>query len=158
THHGGHGLDRQSLAGLVAVGALLALCVMAGGSSQESGAGVLAAQLMSLPLLAWAGWRLLRGAPGPSETYVYAWLAFAAMLVAIPALRAVLPASLAAGAAREGLAADLALFGPSEPARWSLVPAASRDGAFHLLPALAIFAMTLSLPHAAQRRLAQLVV
>ncbi|MBJ6978106.1 O-antigen ligase family protein [Luteimonas sp. MC1895] len=158
THHGGHALDRQSLAGLVAVGALLALCVVTGGSSQESGAGVFAAQLMSLPVLGWAGWRLLRGTHQTSPTYLYAWLAFAVVLFAIPALQALLPGSVAGGEGRQALAADLAQFGGGAPARWSLAPGASRDAAFHLLPGLAIFAMVLSLPHAAQRRLAQLVV
>ena len=53
-------LDGQARMGLLAVCVLLALCVMTGGSSQESSVGALAAQLLALPLLAWAGWRLLR--------------------------------------------------------------------------------------------------
>ena len=156
--HGGHRLDPQSRAGLVAACVLLALCVVAGGSSQESGAGVFAAQLIALPLLGWAGWRLLHGGRVTPDLHLHAWLAFAAVLFAIPVLQAVLPASLAGGEGRAALATDLALFNVAGPERWSLAPAASRAAAFQLLPALAIFAMALSLPHAAQRRIAQLIV
>ncbi|HEY4530696.1 MAG TPA: O-antigen ligase family protein [Luteimonas sp.] len=158
SEHGAHRLDPQSRVGLVAVCMLLALCVVSGGSSQESGAGVLAAQLIALPLLAWAGWRLLHGGRDTSGLHLHAWLAFASVLFAIPMLQAALPASLAGGEGRAALAADLALFDVARPGRWSLAPAASRAAAFQLLPALAIFAMALSLPHAAQRRLAQLIV
>lgn len=158
THHGGRSLDLQSRAGLVAVCALLVLCVVSGGSSQESGAGVFAAQLLALPMLGWAGWRLLHAAPRGPDPHPYAWLAFAALLFAIPVLQAVLPAGMAGGEGREALAADLTQFGVVAPSRWSLAPAASLAAAFHLLPALAIFAMVVSLPHTAQRRLAQLVV
>ncbi len=156
---GGHRLDPGARVGLLAVGALLALCVVTGGSSQEAGPGVFAAQLLSLPLLAWAGWRLLGRPTAPSTAWpAVAWGAFALLLVTIPLLQAVLPAEVAGGEGRAALAADLAQFGAAAPARWSLSPAASLAGAFHLLPALAIFAMTLSLPRAAQRRLAQLLI
>ncbi|TWT21080.1 O-antigen ligase family protein [Luteimonas marina] len=148
-------LDARTRTGLIAVGVLLVLCVIAGGSSQESGIGVLAAQLLALPLLAWAGWRLLRR---PGSAIHVAWLVFALMLVAIPLLQALLPASVAGGEGRTSLARDLAVFGMAGPSRWSLAPAASRAAGFTLLPALAIFAMTLALPRAAQRHLAQLVV
>lgn len=158
THHGGRSLDLQSRAGLVAACALLVLCVVSGGSSQESGAGVFAAQLLALPMLGWAGWRLLHAAPRGPDPHPYAWLAFAALLFAVPVLQAVLPAGMAGGEGRTALAADLTQFGVDAPSRWSLAPAASLAAAFHLLPALAIFAMALSLPHTAQRRLAQLVV
>ena len=158
THHGGHSLDLQSRAGLVAVCALLVLCVVSGGSSQESGAGVFAAQLLALPMLGWAGWRLLHATPRAVNPHPYAWLAFAGLLFAIPVLQSVLPAGMAGGEGRAALAADLGQFGVDAPSRWSLAPAASLAAAFHLLPALAIFAMALSLPAAAQRRLAQLIV
>ena len=157
-HHGAHRLDVQSRAGLAAACLLLALCVLAGGSSQESGAGVLAAQLIALPVLGWAAWRLLHRQRVPADLHLHAWLAFAALLFAIPLLQATLPSWLAGGEGRAALAADLALFDAAAPDRWSLAPTASRAAAFQLLPALAIFAMALSLPHAAQRRLAQLIV
>ena len=157
-HHGGHTHDLQSRAGLMAACALLVLCVVSGGSSQESGAGVFAAQLLALPLLGWAGWRLLHATPRAANPHRYAWLAFAGLLFAIPVLQSVLPAGMAGGEGRTALAADLGRFGVEAPSRWSLAPAASLAAAFHLLPALAIFAMALSLPAAAQRRLAQLVV
>ncbi|MGY1529595.1 O-antigen ligase family protein [Luteimonas sp. A649] len=148
-------LDLQARMGLAAACVLVALCVMTGGSSQESSGGDFVAQLLALPLLAWAGWRLLRRPGSPVHG---AWLAFAVALVAIPLLQAVLPASVAGGAGRAALAGDLAQFGAQAPAHWSLAPAATRAALFHLLPALAVFAMVLSLPHAAQRRVVQLVV
>lgn len=153
-HHQGMP-DTQAHAGLWAVGVLLALCVMTGGSSQQSGTGDFAAQLLSLPLLAWAGWRLMQH---PVHHSWRPWLAFAALLLAIPLLQSLLPASLAGGEGRVALAGDLAQFGTSAPQHWSLAPIASRGAAFTLLPALAIFAMVLSLPRAAHRRLAQLLV
>lgn len=157
-HHQGR-LDLQARAGLVAACALLTLCVMAGGSSQASGSGVFAAQLLSLPLLAWGGWRLLSRGAGAAHTYLYAaWFAFAAALIALPLLQAWLPGALAGGEGRAALAADLEQFGVAAPAHWSLAPAASRAAAFQLLPALALFALVVSLPRAAQRRLAQLIV
>lgn len=150
-----HAPVRTPRAGLVATGALLVLCLSSGGSSQESGAGVFAAQLLALPLLAWAGWRLLHERPGATGL---AWLAFAAVLAALPLLQALLPDAVAGGAGRAALEADLARFDLPPPARWSLAPVASLEAFFHLLPALAVFAMTLSLPRAAHRALAQLVV
>lgn len=148
-------LEGQARAGLVAACALLALCALTGGSSMESGPGESAAQLLSLPLLAWAGWRLLQRPGGPVTA---AWLAFAALVLAIPLLQSLLPGGLAGGEGREALARDLAAFGIQAPDRWSLAPAASRAAALSLLPALALFAMALSLPRAAHRRLAQMVV
>ncbi|HRP87582.1 MAG TPA: O-antigen ligase family protein [Gammaproteobacteria bacterium] len=148
-------LDQQARAGLLAVAMLLVLCLATGGSSQESGSGVFAAQLLSLALLAWAGWRLLHG---PGGAVRIAWLAFALALVALPLLQSLLPGAVAGGAGRTALADDLSAFGIAAPARWSLTPVASREAAFHLLPALAVFAMAMALPAAAHRRLAQLVV
>ncbi|MEN1972603.1 O-antigen ligase family protein [Luteimonas sp. MJ204] len=147
--------DRPARAGLAAACGLLVLCMMSGGSSQESGAGTFIAQLLALPLLAWAGWLLLKR---PAGAVQLAWLAFAAALVAIPLLQAVLPAAVAGGRGRVALVQDLALFGVDAPAHWSLAPAATRAAGFQLLPALAIFAMALALPRAAHRRLAQLIV
>src|SRR5690606_1965212 len=79
-------------------------------------------------------------------------------VVVIPALQSLLPASVAGGAGRTALAADLAQFGVQAPEYWSLLPSASRAAFFYLLPGLAIFALALSLPCAAHRKLAQLVV
>ncbi|MEN1957901.1 O-antigen ligase family protein [Luteimonas changyuni] len=153
THDGT--LDLQGRMGLASVCVLLALCVMTGGSSQESGGGEFAAQLLALPLLAWAGWRLLRQPGGAIHAI---WLALAAVLVAIPLLQSLLPGGMGTGTGRAALVGDLAQFGVDGPKRWSLAPAATRSAAFYLLPALAIFAMVLSLPRAAHRRLAQLIV
>src|SRR5690606_21197951 len=146
THDGT--LDLQGRMALASVCVLLALRVMTGGSSQESGGGEFAAQLLALPLLAWAGWRLLR----QRGTAIHGiWLALAVVLVAIPLLPSLLPGGMGAGTGRAALAGDLAQFGVDGPTRWSLAPAATRAAAFQLLPALAIFAMALSLPRAAHR-------
>lgn len=142
-------------AGLVAAGLLLVLCVIAGGSSQEAGSGVFAAQLLALPLSAWSAWLLLRH--GVQRLHV-AWLAFGVVLVAIPFLQSVLPAWPGEGEGRAGLARDLGLFGVDAPSRWSLAPAASAAAGFKLLPALGLFLATLALPVSAHRRLAQLIV
>ena len=148
-------LDPAARAALVACCALLVLCVAAGGSSQEQGTGVFVARLAALPLIAWGAWRLLHEPGGPVR---HAWLAFAALVFALPLLQALAPAGLAGGDGRDALARDLALVGAAAPAHWSLAPVASLEAAFALLPALALFLLALGLPRAALRRLAQLVV
>ena len=152
--HHTRSLGPQALAGLAAAALLLALCLLAGGSSQERGGGVLAAQLLALPALAWAGWQLLRHPGGATQA---AWLAFAAVLVAIPLLQVLLPA-VAGGEGHAALARDLAQFGIAAPAHPSLAPAATAAAGFQLLPALAVFALALALPSAAHRRLVQLLI
>jgi O-antigen ligase len=155
-HHRHGRLDPQVRAGLGATGALLVLAVLSGGSSQQASAAEFPLQLLALPLLAWAGWLLLkRGGAGGIR---FAWLAFAAAIVAIPLLQALLPASVAGGEGRTALARDLAQFGVPAPSHWSLAPAASRAAAFGLLPALALFAMAMVLPRQANRRLLQVIV
>lgn len=143
-------------ASLVAVAVLMVLCVATGGSSQESGTGLFVAQLLSLPLIGWAGYQLLlRRRQGALQ---WTWIALALVVVAIPLLQLLpLPADLGSEG-RSALAADLAAFGVQAPTRWSLLPGATRDAALVLLPAMAVFALTLALPAEAQRRLAQLVV
>lgn len=152
--HQQRALAPQARIGLAAAGLLLALCLLAGGSSQESGAGVLLVQLLALPALAWAGWQLLQRPAGPVHL---AWLAFAAALVAIPLLQVLMPGAMG-GEGRADLTRDLARFGIAAPAHWSLAPSATAAAGFQLLPALAVFALALTLPTAAHRRLVQLVI
>lgn len=149
-------LDGSATARLAAASLLLMLCLVAGGSSQQSGTGLLVAQALSLPLIAWAGWHLLHQRLDGTRL---AWLLFAGAVLAIPLLQAWLPAAVAgSGAGRAGLSADLALFGVETPARWSLAPVASLDAALYLLPALAVLGLSLGLPSAAQRVLAQVIM
>ncbi|MBB1472243.1 O-antigen ligase family protein [Luteimonas sp. MC1782] len=147
---------------MAAVVALLVLSLVAGGSSQESAGGVFAARLLALPLIAWGGWLLLRqGAADATHragAVQWAWLLFLAALVAIPLLQLWLPGAMAGGEGRAALGHDLQRFGAEAPAHWSLAPAATRDAGFALMPALAVFALTLALPTQAQRRLAVVVV
>lgn len=156
------GLRGRDAAALAAVVALLVLSLVAGGSSQESGSGVSAARLLALPLIAWGGYLLLRdrahGAAATAGLVSWAWLAFIATVVAIPLLQLWLPGAMAGGEGRAALVQDMAHFGVDAPAHWSLAPAATCDAGFALLPALAVFALTLALPTQAQRRLAVVVV
>ena len=134
-------------ASLAAVVLLLGLSLATGGSSQEPGAGALATQVLAVPALGWAGWQLLQG--GRLGRLAWAWLASAAMLMAIPLLQ-LLPMQ-AGGEARAALASDLALFGVAVPSRVSVLPSATAGAAMSLLPALAVFALTLGLPASARR-------
>ena len=156
------GLRGRDTAALAAVVALLALSLMTGGSSQESGGGVFAARLLALPLIAWGGWRLVHDraqeTARPMALVSGAWLLFIAVLVAIPLLQLWLPGTVAGGEGRAALAQDLLGFGVAAPAHLSLSPVATRDSAFALLPALALFALTLVLPTRAQRGLAVALV
>src|SRR5690606_32753876 len=65
---------------LILASLLLLIALFSGGSSQESGVGVLALQFLSLPVLAWAAWQHARGmaAPGPWQ-----WTALAIAILAI---------------------------------------------------------------------------
>nr|WP_255492265.1 O-antigen ligase family protein [Luteimonas sp. MC1825] len=141
---------------------MLVLSLVAGGSSQESGGGVFTARLLALPLIAWGSWLLLAKRSSDvahrAGNVQWAWLLFVAALVAIPLLQLWLPGSLAGGEGRDALSRDLQGFGVHAPAHWSLAPAATREAGFALLPALAVFVLTLALPTQAQRRLAMVVV
>lgn len=133
---------------------LLAVSVATGGSSQESGVGLLLAQWLSLPLIAWAGYLLLSG-PAPGIV-TRAWLVLAAALLAVPLLQ-LLPLQ-GGGAGRAALADDLALFGVEGAARLSLLPGATLASAVFLLPALAVFGLVLVLPAHARRWVAAAIV
>ena len=150
----GHKIPAATAVALAAALALLAVSGSTGGSSQESGAGVLVAQWLSLPLIAWAGYQLLSG-PGPG-TAAKAWLILAAALLAVPLLQLLpLPGG---GAGRAALVEDLALFGVEGPSRVSLLPGATLASAVFLLPALAMFALVLVLPGRARRWVAPAIV
>lgn len=130
---------------------LLAWALLTGGSSQQSGPGLLALQLLSLPCLAWLAWQHLRGHARP---WPWQWAALAVAILAIPLLQLIpLPGSLATtGEARTLLASDLAAAGAPGIAHATLDPHPTRSAFFLLLPALAAFGLAATLP-ARQARL-----
>ena len=151
--HRTHPNARINFAG---VAVLLTLAVFTGGSSQESGTGVLILQFAALPALAWLAWQHLQG---HARAWPWQWTAFAAALLAIPLLQLLpLPQSIASiGEARALLQADLAAAGAPAATRATLDPAATRASLHALLPALAVFGLVLALPTHLHRRLAWLI-
>ncbi|MEN1925789.1 O-antigen ligase family protein [Luteimonas qiangzhengi] len=138
-----------------AAAALLLIALFSGGSSQESGIGVVVLQLASLAGIAWLAAQHLRGqiAPWP---WPWPWTALAAALLAIPLLQLIpLPTAFASmGEGRALLQADLAAAGAAGASRASLDPTATRLALHALLPALAVFGLVLALPAHMHRRLA----
>lgn len=138
---------------LVLAALLLLIALFSGGSSQESGVGVFALQLLSLPVIAWLAWQHARGIARP---WPWQWTALAIAILAIPLLQLIpLPHALASmGEARALLQADLATAGAPAATRATLDPAATRASLHALLPALAVFGLVLALPAHLHRRLA----
>ncbi|MFZ7095382.1 O-antigen ligase family protein [Luteimonas dalianensis] len=132
---------------------LLALAVFTGGSSQESGVGVVILQLAALPCIAWLAWQHLGGQARP---WPWQWAALVAAILAVPLLQLLpVPSALASmGEARALLQADLAVAGAPAATRATLDPAATRASLHALLPALAVFGLVLALPIHMHRRLA----
>ncbi|KLJ00728.1 hypothetical protein WQ56_07990 [Luteimonas sp. FCS-9] len=146
--------DKSESWAVAAASALLLALLLVGGSTQEAtGTGDLVVRLLSLPILAWGAYRLLHA---PLGTLRATWLAFAGTLLLIPLLQ--LAPLAGGGEGRAALADDLARFGLPPPRTWSLLPSATRDAAFSLLPPLAVFALASTLSHAGLRRLAAAIV
>lgn len=144
--------DRAARTSFALAALLLLIAMAAGGSSQESGAGVLALQLVSLLALAWVAWQHMQGLARP---WPWQWIALAVSVLAIPLLQLLpLPGALASmGEGRALLQADLATAGAPPATRASLDPAATRASLYALLPALAVFGLVLALPAHVHRRL-----
>lgn len=134
-------------------GLLLGLCFVTGGSSAQTGVGVMLAEWLALPilccgvLLAWWRQRLR-----PAR-----WaIAVAVAIFALPLLQLLpLPEWLwRLSPARLQLADDLAVFGGIQvDYRWSLTPLATERGLYLLLPAEALFFSALALGRSAWRGL-----
>lgn len=150
--------DRASLGFAIALGSLLVLCWALGGVTVDSSAADEVLQLLALPVLGWASWRLARR---PVTRVRALALACAAIIVAVPAWQGLpLPQAVGlGGAARQALAADLASAGVTLPAvHASLWPLASERALWSLLPAAALFVGALSLGSRMRRRLLQAVL
>lgn len=146
----------QALALLAAL--VLVVVFVTGGSSSETGFGVLVAQWLSLPLLLTAlylAWqrRRLQAAP-------LACVAVAA-IVALPALQ-LLPLTESLwrlAPARQDLLQDLYLAGVSAvDFRWSLAPLATERNLYLLLPGVALFFTALVVDASLRRMLLWLLV
>jgi O-antigen ligase len=137
---------------------LLFFVFVTGGTSQQRGWTDAIAQLMALPILLVASWRLARLAP--SRVRLVAMVALAAILV-LPWLQLLpLPGPLwRLAPARVSLAHDLAAAGVATvPHTWSLAPAATIRSALGLLPPAALFLGVLGVGDTTQRRLLCLCV
>lgn len=122
---------------------LLILAFVTGGSAQISGWDDTIVQLLALPVLAWALWRIGRL---PASGVRNMALAVAAFVALVPLLQ-LLPVPewiWRLPEARQRLAADLAAVGAVPEFRWSLAPSATEAAFLFLLPPLAAFAATVS--------------
>lgn len=122
---------------------LLILAFVTGGSSQISGWDDTVVQLLALPLLACALWRL-SGLPACTMRNVALGVAALVALVPLLQLLAVSEATWHLPEARQRLAEDLAAVGAIPEFRWSLTPIATEAAFLFLLPPMAAFAATLA--------------
>jgi O-antigen ligase len=134
-------------------GVLLSVTFITGGSSQESGWGVMVAELIALLVLLF----VLSQRQWRARLAAARWgVVVACLIVAIPLLQLLpIPAWLWQWPSpRFALQHDLAAAGVTHiDHRWSLAPAATERDLFMLLPALALFMSALVLPREAWRQL-----
>lgn len=152
-------VDTLQRALLPAVLVLLVALWLGGGVTEDGTSMDEALELLSLPVLAMAASVWLRALPASRLSRWGMGLALGiAVLVAVQLLP--LPEFLwRLPAARASIAAELAQAGVTAPDfRWSLAPAATEQGLWALLPALACFFAALALDAAARRLLLQVIV
>lgn len=140
--------------------ALLGLVIFAfltGGSAQISGWDDTVVQLLSLPILGWALWRISQQ---PASVPRNVALAVACLIPLIPVVQLFpIPEWLwLLPEARQQLAADLASVEAETASRWSLVPAATEQALMFLLPPLAAFAGVLAVNPNRHRRLLTIIM
>jgi len=153
-HHG----VRRSPWLAAASGLLLLLCWALGGVTVDSTGADEALQLLALPVIGWAAWRL---AQAPMTRMLALGLACVAAIVLVPLWQLLpLPQALGmAGDARTLIAADLAQAGVAgSGVQASLWPQATEQALWSLLPALALFLAALTVGAPWRRRLLQLVL
>lgn len=153
-----HHRTRHSRWFAAAIGVLLALCWALGGVTVDSSGADELLQLLALPVIAWAAWRL---AQGPMTRTLALALACVTAIVLVP-LWQLLPLSQAlgmGGEARTLIAADLLQAGVAPPGiHASLWPQFTERALWSLLPAVALFLAALTLSTSWRRRLLQLVL
>ncbi len=155
---GEHALHRSDLVLLVAATALLLLCFVSGGDSAKDNLGMMAAQMLAIPLLIIGAVRAAhRGHLGSAR-----WSVVAALLIGLLPLLQLLPipASLwSLPAERVSLLQDLDVAGiKSVDQRWTLSPSATERDFYFLLPGLALFFCMLGLGRTAWRRMLGVLV
>jgi O-antigen ligase len=149
---------RHTLWFTAASGVLLVLCWALGGVTVDSTGADELLQLLALPVLLLAAWRLTQV---PINRTLAISLALAAAVVLVPLWQLLpLPGALGmAGEARAAITADLATAGASvDGVHASLWPRATEQALWSLLPALALFLSALTLPSHWRRRLLQLLL
>lgn len=141
-----------------AMGLLLVLCWMLGGVTFDETSADEVLLLAALPVLGWSAWQL--SARSVSSTTVLA-LFLLLLVIALPLWQLLpLPQTIGmGGAARHGIAADLAVAGiPAISAHASLSTLATERALWSLLPAVALFLGALVLYPVDAGRLLQLVL
>lgn len=151
-------LRRDELALLCAAAALLILCFVCGGDSANANPGMMAAQMLALPLLIFGFiFSARRGSLRSAR-----WAVLAALLIAfVPLLQLLpVPASLwTLPHGRVSLLQDLKAAGvTSIDMRWTLSPSATERDLYFLLPGLALFFCMLGLGRTAWRRMLRVLV
>jgi O-antigen ligase len=144
--------------GHIAIAIVLVAAFVTGGGASDHGLDDAFTELLSLPLLAWAVLALMAA---PANGLRRAAIIVATLVFAVVALQQLrLPEALWHQAApRVALADDLRAAGVDSARQlWSLSPLASERSLWSLLPALAVFFGTLSLPPARQRAMLLLLV
>ena len=150
--------ERRSPRLAAAAGLLLVLCWALGGVTVDSTGADETLQLLALPVIGWAAWRL---AQAPITRTLALALACAGAIMLVPLLQLLpLPQALGmAAAARTQVAADLVQAGVTPPGvQASLWPRATEQALWSLLPTLALFLAALGLSAPLRRRLLQLVL
>jgi len=149
---------RLTSAFMMASSALLIACWALGGVTVDSSGADEVLQLLALPIVLWAGWRLMQY---PMSSAVRLSLLAAAVIVLVPLWQLLpLPQALGmGGTARTALAVDLAKAGVTHgSAQASLWPRATEQALWSMLPAIALFLAALTLAAKWRHRLLQLVL
>jgi hypothetical protein len=143
---------------LALMGLLLTVIFITGGSSQQSGAGVLVAQLLAIPILLYAlqqSWQTGRFRTARLGIVALIFVVMVPWLQLLP-----LPTWLwDLSSTRLPLQHDLAVAGVDHlDMRWSLAPAETESAALLLLPPMAVFFSVLALGRDALRKVLWLVI
>lgn len=151
-------LRRGELALLIAASTLLILCFVYGGDSAKGNLGMMAVQILAIPLLIFGV--VLAARRG--NLYSARWGVLVALLIALLPLLQLLPIPGSLWnlpVARISLLQDLDAAGiASVDQRWTLSPSATERDFYFLLPGLALFFCMLGMGRTAWRRMLGLIV